>query len=230
MSVNPFEESESFYANNGKNQKIKTMIGYPRSSNLEEKDKRKPVFVGDSELMSNRRPLLHQISNRNSSTLVENSCIEILRSTADLTIVKASEKKNKIQEHGQAIQETQLVGFDRYSHDTLKNNVDLEKVREAKRVLRRRYANRKNLYKIFAAWDQDNTKTITVGNIFSMAQNLGLNLNIDESRVLLASANKNSTGALQMDEFFDLIYNKDDILNVNLDALAGINSFLSKLS
>jgi len=120
-----------------------------------------------------------------------------------------------------AIQETQLVGYDKYSVDTIKGNVNLEKVREARRILRRKYANRKNLQKIYAAWDEDSTGTISLENMFKMSNNLGLNLNVDEARVLLASANKSGTGELALDEFLDLIYNKDDMLNVDLNNLSG---------
>ena len=98
--------------------------------------------------------------------------------------------------------------------------MNLEKVREARRVLRRRYASRKNLFSIYNAWDEDHTGAITIENVYNMAKKMGLNLNVDESRVLLASANKTGSGELALDEFLDLIYNKDDVLNVDLDHLA----------
>ena len=123
-------------------------------------------------------------------------------------------------EHAQAIQETQLVGFDKYNNDTINNNIDLEKVREARRVLRRKYANRKNIQKIYSTWDEENAGVVTADNVFNMSKKLGLNLNYDEARVLLASANRTSSGSLNLDEFLDLIYNKDDVLNVDLDKLA----------
>lgn len=104
--------------------------------------------------------------------------------------------------------------------ETLKNNVDLEKVREIRRALRRRYATRKNLAKIYSSWDEDNTGYITTENVYSMMRKMGLNVNVDEARVLIASANKSGTGQLSLDEFLDLIYNHDDALNINFDMLA----------
>lgn len=138
-------------------------------------------------------------------------------------IAKETLAKEKHNIYGTAAQETQLVGYDKHSVDTLKNNVNLEKVREARRVLRRRYASRKNMYSIYNAWDEEHKGVVNIDDVYNMSKKLGLNLNVDEARVLLASANKSGTGVLALDEFLDLIYNKDDVLNVDLDNLAGIS-------
>ena len=143
-------------------------------------------------------------------------------------IAKLTKTKSKRTEHSQAIQETQLVGYDK-NLETLKNNVDLEKVREARRVLRRKYANRKNVQKIYSNWNEEGTGMITTENVFNMSKKLGLNLNFDEARVLLASANRTSSGVLNLDEFLDLIYNKDDVLNVDLESLSSLFYFLIDL-
>jgi hypothetical protein len=45
---------------------------------------------------------------------------------------------------------------------------------------------------------------------------MGLNINADEARVLVASADKDCSGDLALDEFLELIFNDNDALNVNL--------------
>ena len=60
---------------------------------------------------------------------------------------------HKYKRNAEADQETQLISMDKYRHETLQGKVDLEKVREIRRALRRRYANRRNLSKIFKSWD-----------------------------------------------------------------------------
>jgi hypothetical protein len=40
--------------------------------------------------------------------------------------------------------------MEEYSKETLKGQVDFEKVREIRRAIRRRYANRRNFQKIFS--------------------------------------------------------------------------------
>ena len=78
------------------------------------------------------------------------------------------------------------------------------------------------MHMIFSSWDYDRTGSISIANLYTMAKRLGLNLNYDEARVLLASADRNGSATLSLDEFLDLIHNKDDMLNLDLDKLASI--------
>ena len=123
----------------------------------------------------------------------------------------------KIEENAKGIQETQLVGLE--NKTTLEGKVDLEKVRDIKRAIRRRYANRKNFQKIFNLWDEDANGAISVKNLYNMVQKLGITINTDEAHVLLASADKDKSNDLKMDEFLDLIFNDKDVLNINLKQL-----------
>ena len=56
--------------------------------------------------------------------------------------VKRRYKQTKRDINALAAQETQLVGMDKYKWDTLQGKVDLNKVKEVRRMIRRRYANR----------------------------------------------------------------------------------------
>lgn len=106
--------------------------------------------------------------------------------------------------------------MEKYAHETLEGKIDVEKVREIRRALRRRYANRKNFQKIFTQWDIENKGFISPKNFKEMLLKMGLQVNIDEARVLVASADMNKSGNLTMDEFMDLIFNDKDAFNVNL--------------
>lgn len=85
----------------------------------------------------------------------------------------------------EATQETQLVSLQKHKK-TLEGKVDLEKVKEIRRTLRRRYTNRKNFQKIFSQWDQDSRGTISLKNMIDMLKQLSININLNEARVLLA--------------------------------------------
>ena len=50
-----------------------------------------------------------------------------------------------------------------------------------------------------------------------MCKNIGLKVNSDEARVLIASVDQNMNNFLNLDEFMDMIYNTGDALNVNLN-------------
>lgn len=58
-----------------------------------------------------------------------------------------------------------------------------------------------------------------------MIHRLGININLDEARVLVASADRDASDDLAIDEFLDLIFNEKDALNVNLKQLPGIINF-----
>jgi len=48
---------------------------------------------------------------------------------------------------------------------------------------------------------------------------MGININFDEARVLVASVDIDKSGDLSLNEFMDLIFNSTDALNVNLKEL-----------
>ena len=127
--------------------------------------------------------------------------------------------QEKHEENAKALQETQLVIVDAFNQETLKDKVDLQKVRDIRRALRRRYANRKNMKKIFSSWDEENKGKVSVQNVYNMVNRMGININIDEARVLVASVDDSKTGNLGLDAFLELVYNTDDALNVNLETL-----------
>jgi Ca2+-binding EF-hand superfamily protein len=52
-----------------------------------------------------------------------------------------------------------------------------------------------------------------------MIRKFGLALNENEVKVLVASADRDSSGDLQLDEFMELIFNDTDVFNVNMQSL-----------
>jgi len=67
---------------------------------------------------------------------------------------------------------------------------------------------------------------ITPKNAFDMISNMGININYDEARVLVASVDIDKSGDLSLNEFMDLIFNSTDALNVNLKDLPRKYCFL----
>jgi Ca2+-binding EF-hand superfamily protein len=104
--------------------------------------------------------------------------------------------------------------MEEYSHKTLLNQVNMEKVREIKRAIRRRYANRKNIRKIFNMWDEDSNGVVSVKNVHNMCNKMGFNINIPEATVLLATADQDRSNDLTLDEFLNLIFIDNDAINL----------------
>lgn len=64
---------------------------------------------------------------------------------------------------------------------------------------------------------------MTIKNIYHMIKKLGLNMNLDEVRVLVASADEDRSGDLNLDEFMNMIFNDNEALNVDLTKLRTLN-------
>ena len=130
--------------------------------------------------------------------------------------LKSKYHKTKETENKQAPQETQLVHI---AHTpTLEGQVDLVKVADIRRTLRRRYANRQNIRQIFNQWDTQGLGVLRVEDVHSMVNRLGIPINHNEARVLVASTNPTSE-VLGMEEFIQLVYEDSDRMNVDLTAL-----------
>jgi Ca2+-binding EF-hand superfamily protein len=52
-----------------------------------------------------------------------------------------------------------------------------------------------------------------------MINKMGININKDEAMVLMASADQNYDGVLDLKEFHDLIYSANEALNVDLGSI-----------
>lgn len=126
-------------------------------------------------------------------------------------------RKTKNVEHQRASQETQLVHIQHA--ETLEGKVDLAKVVDIRRTIRRRYANRSNFRSIFNQWDSSSLGVIRPSDVYHMVNKLGIPVNQDEARVLVASANQSGSGVLTLEEFLQLIFDDSDRLNVDLSQL-----------
>ncbi len=126
-------------------------------------------------------------------------------------------KGDKLEKHEKALQETQLVKVK--SNETLEGKVDIQKVKEIRRAIRRRYGNRSNYHRIFNSWDRHHKGYIDISDLHYMVNSLGIKINSEESQVLMASHDHNGNKKLSLAEFMDLIFSTDDNMNVNLSSL-----------
>jgi Ca2+-binding EF-hand superfamily protein len=126
-------------------------------------------------------------------------------------------KGDKLDKHEKALQETQLVKV--ANKETLEGLVDIPKVKEIRRALRRRYGNRLNYHKIFSSWDRDRKGYLNLTDIHYMINQMGISINEQEAQVLIASHDHEGNGRLAVEEFMDLIFSTNDNMNVDLSKL-----------
>ena len=131
---------------------------------------------------------------------------------------KHTNYKRKVNDHEEVIIETQQVSLPHFINKTLEGKVDLKKIQEIKKALYRRYGNSKNLQKIFNAWDENNIGKINCSNLQNMLNKIGLQVNNDEAKILMAFSDKNGDDCLSIDEFHHFIFNPrmDFYENTNL--------------
>lgn len=181
----------------------KTLTETERAAHLDETEKGKDPFTGDSMMISFNTKLKHKDKNLS---------------------IKDKKRKHKIKENisreknlknKEAIQETQIVKID--AKNTLEDKVDLKKIKEIRLALRRRYANRTHIRKLYKNWDSSCNGYINLYDAHSMINKLGIPINYNETRALISSASDEEV--LRLDDFVNLIHNDNPALNINLKKL-----------
>lgn len=87
---------------------------------------------------------------------------------------------------------------------------------DIRRALRRKYASRTNLHRIFNQWDKDNKGGISPQDLFVGLNKLGIAATLDESIALHALAVQTDNDPnLSLQEFSDLLFNTDETYNAD---------------
>lgn len=178
----------------------KTFFENEKVAELDESFKGKEKFTGESMMISVNTKLKHKDKNLSTGDRIRKLILQ-----ENLSKGKSLINKN-------AIQETQLVKID--AKETLAGKVDLKKIQEVKLALRRRYANRKNLRKIFKNWDGSCNGHINLYDAHKMINKLAIPINFNETRALIASAANNDV--LTVEDFTNLVHSEAQALNVDL--------------
>ena len=179
-----------------------------RAAQLDEIDIGKDKYIGDSMMIADIYRYRTQRKDRMSHPIKN-----ILNRQKYLN----KYKKPKELQNKSAKLETQLVKLD--VNETLDNKIDLKKIQEIRFALRRRYANRTDIRKIFKEWDINCMGEITLYSAHDMINRLNIPINYNETRALIASSNTRGTESLNLEEFIHLIFSDNEALKVDLDKL-----------
>jgi len=126
-------------------------------------------------------------------------------------IKRTRHTKNEIYKNVE--QETQLVSLK--LTDTAVDKVNIEKIRDIRLALRRRYSNRNNFNKIFKDWDLSNNGEISLYDAHKMINSFGIPINYNETRALISSTRINNSDTLDMDGFMTLIFSDNPALTID---------------
>ena len=193
-----------FYKDHNINIKMKHFINTERPSNLEETFKGKDPFVGDGmgitdTIMARKEKKERKIQIKVDNVLTEEQKLQIKMDN----LAKDKKKINK-----DVSLETQIAKIDTKTTD--KDLVDMNKIVEIRQAIRRRYGNRKKTNKIFQQWARTFQNKITVYDAYKMINSLNIPINYNETRALIASGSSLGNEYLNLEEFSNLIFNKNE--------------------
>lgn len=202
VKVNPrTETAQDFYKAKGKKFRKPVETGIRKEAELEGDTWTNKVFTGD-----NPNATAKQAKDARKRD-------EVFRQDTKKQPESSHKTNAKEGLNADVEQETQLVSMKVGA--TQDHFVDLNKIRDLRRALRRRYANRTNFQKIFSQWDRNNKGEIDAGDIKHMCGKMGLTVNDQEARLLLVSADQDCDEKLAMKEFIDLIFTTNEALNID---------------
>ena len=91
---------------------------------------------------------------------------------------------------------------------------------DIRRALRRKYASRSNLHRIFTQWDRGTKGGITVQDLYHGLNRIGITTSLDQATALHACATQTDTDPnLSLQEFSDLLFCNDENFTANLKAI-----------
>ena len=186
-----------FYNAQGKKPKAPVLIANKKLQELEASQWTDKIFTGD-----------------NSKTTAT------LSAEADKRDLAANPKKRRIVAESvtKAIEE-RLAKTSAMSKDnqpeTLDKVVDQKHVMDIRRALRRKYASRTNLHRIFSQWDRENKGGISVPDLFLGLNKVGITVTLDQAQALHGLATQtDSDPNLSLQEFSDLLFSSDETYKV----------------
>lgn len=96
--------------------------------------------------------------------------------------------------------------------DTKEGKVNLAKVQDIIRALRRRYSTRGNVQHIFKDWDASGKGYLDANDITTMLDKMGLKMNMQEAQTMLMCIDENGDQKVSLNEFLDLVFTHNDAL------------------
>ena len=205
-----FHTTAEFYKKNNIKLNTKTFINTERVANLDETFKGKEAFNGDStniaEIMKKRKG--KKYDNKNLIRNYKEPFSVEERKIQEEKIEKLTEEKKSVNKN--VIQETQLVKINTFI-DKGNNTINMKKIEEIRKALRRRYGNRKKINKIFQQWAKTFPNKITSYDAYRMINSLSIPINYNETKAFIASGSNTGNEYLTLEEFSNLIHDPTNI-------------------
>ena len=100
--------------------------------------------------------------------------------------------------------------------NTLASSVDDATLRALRQALRRKYAARSNLPRIFSQWCKDQERGLSVEELFMGLNKIGITTSLDQAKALHLNAKSDSDPYLTIEEFGKFLFTADEGITVDL--------------
>lgn len=90
-------------------------------------------------------------------------------------------------------------------------------MKDIRRAVRRKYASRTNLERIFAQWDRQKKGSLDASDLFYGLNKVGIKTGLNDALALFNSAKQQDDNPeLSINEFTDLVFSTDEAFRANL--------------
>ena len=216
-----YDTTQDFYQSKGKKFKQPAQIGKRKETELEQPYWTDNVFTGDN--VAANAYLSKQVRERNETygtdskkhkdhdQTLKSGSLPVQTGKSSASQKELGLKNYREHLNADADQETQLV----HLKNTVTNDgqVDLAKVQDIIRALRRRYSTRSNVMHIFKDWDARGKGYLHGEDIQTMLDKMGLKVNKDEAQMMLIAIDENGDKKVSLNEFLDLVFTHNDALS-----------------
>ena len=201
--ANPItDDAVTFYADSKKPLKQSVDLTQ-RHAELEREAWTDKVFVGDNTATT--AALAQSAAQRNDA--LQKGTRALIDNIGAIGGLKPKQERASTSTAGAQLASLESVG------------VEIALVKDIRRALRRKYASRSNIERIFQQWDRKHTGAVSAEDICAGLNKIGIRASLEEAMALKASAAKDANGNLNLQEFSDLIFSADENLNVDLSAI-----------
>ena len=196
------ETAMEFYNAQGKTAKAPVLVAQRKTQQLEEPKWTDKIFTGDNAKTTAK--LAHDAGKRDLAAHPNK-----VRGLSESVIVGPAQRvEADILRRQQEAANEPL---------TLEKTVDKKHVMDIRRALRRKYASRANLHRIFAQWDRGTKGGISIQDLFYGLNKVSLTTTLDQATALHSMATQMDTDPnLSLQEFSDLLFGADENFSANL--------------
>ena len=211
-----------FYKKNNIKINLKQEFFTKRFAQLDESEIGKEKFNGDSmmiaDIIKKRKNLkMEKINKIYEKRKLFSSAENIFKNKNNLLKNNSEEEKKFNQELSPINKEKDIniINEKEKENNKFLKEVDLNKIKKIRDLLRKRYSVKTNCFNIYRIWSEYSGREINLIQVHNMINKFGIPINYNETKALIASVNDRGTDNLNLNEFTNLNFNDNSTFNVN---------------